>query len=409
MDGISVNRAYVAFPSAYDSCCAPARYWPAFAQHGKEHITLADVLRHEAGLAFLTPVRVLPAALFQSRQQLAEAFESSPPAWAAPGACRDARGHVGGTRCYHGLTRGLILNEVFRRADPAHRSLGQFLEQEVARPLGLTLALNLGPQTETPRLLARLFDLQDAPLSYVLAQVGAGLWLPSWGFARLSRDALQRLRQALRRSDLQGWLLTSAALLLQTRRQPRLSAEIELPSAGVIANARALAQLAAVMVNGGQAVEPAQPSISQPGSRPQLLSAETLAHACGDQVTRYDTGMCHTTTYSRGGWCHFSRATGWAPVMDGFVGWGGLGGSLMVWHPQRKLAVAYTLTGRHLGLTSTVGAADPRCLALLETTLRCLDSMLPQQVPGSAGQPPTAQMTSACPSEATGGVWPARL
>ena len=25
-------------------------YWPEFAQNGKEHITVADVLRHEAGL-----------------------------------------------------------------------------------------------------------------------------------------------------------------------------------------------------------------------------------------------------------------------------------------------------------------------------------------------------------------------
>jgi CubicO group peptidase (beta-lactamase class C family) len=30
------------------------KHWPEFGRHGKEELTVADVLRHEAGLPFLS-------------------------------------------------------------------------------------------------------------------------------------------------------------------------------------------------------------------------------------------------------------------------------------------------------------------------------------------------------------------
>ena len=47
--------------------------------------------------------------------------------------------NVGGAprRIDHGLLRGLILNEVVRRVDEQGRTIGQIVEQEFARPLGL--------------------------------------------------------------------------------------------------------------------------------------------------------------------------------------------------------------------------------------------------------------------------------
>lgn len=38
---------------------------------------------------------------------------------------------------YHALTRGLIVNEIIRRADPKHRSIGKFVAEEIAKPLGI--------------------------------------------------------------------------------------------------------------------------------------------------------------------------------------------------------------------------------------------------------------------------------
>ena len=40
-----------------------------------------------------------------------------------------------GRREYHGLTRGWLANEVFRRIEPGGRTIGEYLAEDVARPL----------------------------------------------------------------------------------------------------------------------------------------------------------------------------------------------------------------------------------------------------------------------------------
>ena len=102
---------------AYDAPVATV--WPEFAQNGKGAITLSDVLRHESGLAFLnkplTFDMMAPAAV--ARNEIGAHFEAQEPlGWECPTPEFPA---ILSTRCYHGITRGLILNEIVRRADPA--------------------------------------------------------------------------------------------------------------------------------------------------------------------------------------------------------------------------------------------------------------------------------------------------
>lgn len=40
-------------------------------------------------------------------------------------------------RAYHAVTRGFIINEVVMRADPAGRTMGEFIREEIAIPLGI--------------------------------------------------------------------------------------------------------------------------------------------------------------------------------------------------------------------------------------------------------------------------------
>jgi CubicO group peptidase (beta-lactamase class C family) len=39
-------------------------------------------------------------------------------------------------REYHSFTRGLILNEIFRRVEPQGRTMGEYLREEISGPLG---------------------------------------------------------------------------------------------------------------------------------------------------------------------------------------------------------------------------------------------------------------------------------
>ena len=51
-------------------------------------------------------------------------------------------------REYHALTRGMILQEVFRRAESDNRTLGHFLEENVFRKLGVGVHMGLRPEDQ---------------------------------------------------------------------------------------------------------------------------------------------------------------------------------------------------------------------------------------------------------------------
>ena len=43
------------------------------------------------------------------------------------------------TREYHGVVRGYILNEIFRRIEPYGRTMGEYLRDEIAVPMGIDI------------------------------------------------------------------------------------------------------------------------------------------------------------------------------------------------------------------------------------------------------------------------------
>lgn len=101
-----------------------ATYWPEFAQKGKGHITVRQLLSHQAGLAAIDePIDVKKLA---DLDRMAEILARQAPAW-----------EPGTRHGYHAFSLGWYENELIRRVDPGHRSLGQFFHQEIARPLGL--------------------------------------------------------------------------------------------------------------------------------------------------------------------------------------------------------------------------------------------------------------------------------
>ena len=103
-----------------------SRYWPEFAEHGKEEDTVADLMRHEAGLASLdTPVRVEDTWTENIKKNAIGSILEKEQ-------CRYPEGQK---REYHAITRGWVANEIFRRVDPAGRTIGEYLSEEVAGPL----------------------------------------------------------------------------------------------------------------------------------------------------------------------------------------------------------------------------------------------------------------------------------
>ena len=116
-----------------------ATYWPEFAQHGKEEITVRQLLAHQAGLfAFDEPV---DRAVVADLDRLAAVMARHRPRW-----------KPGTRQAYHALTLGFYEGELMRRLDPAHRTLGQFFREEIAGPLGEEVYMRLPEHIPNSRL-----------------------------------------------------------------------------------------------------------------------------------------------------------------------------------------------------------------------------------------------------------------
>jgi CubicO group peptidase (beta-lactamase class C family) len=110
-----------------------AEFWPEFAQAGKEKITLAQLLSHQAGLCALDArVDMLDYGA------VIRALEVQKPLW-LPGTAHG----------YHARTFGFLLDELVRRI--AGKTLSQYWREVFAQPLNLDLWIGL-PEKENPRV-----------------------------------------------------------------------------------------------------------------------------------------------------------------------------------------------------------------------------------------------------------------
>jgi len=103
--------------------------WPEFAEAGKERVTIAQMLSHQAGLAAMaTPVEVM------DHDAVAAALAAQAPAWPL------GEGHG-----YHPRTFGFLVDETLRRITGG-RTLREYWRTEFADPLGLDVWIGLPPE-----------------------------------------------------------------------------------------------------------------------------------------------------------------------------------------------------------------------------------------------------------------------
>jgi CubicO group peptidase (beta-lactamase class C family) len=128
-------------------------YWPEFGQNGKQGVTVAMLLSHQAGVpALRDPV---PPGAFYDWDYMAGRLAAEAPFW-----------EPGTRHGYHALTFGYLVGEVVRRV--SGRSPGTFFREEVAEPLGLDFSIGLA-DSELARLAPVLpADPPTPPLSTFL-------------------------------------------------------------------------------------------------------------------------------------------------------------------------------------------------------------------------------------------------
>jgi CubicO group peptidase (beta-lactamase class C family) len=132
------------------------KVWPEFGQNGKEAATLRHALSHQTGVP-QTPVGYTPDWL-PDWDRMCRGIAAMKPLYP-----------IGQRTAYHSLNYGYINGEILRRVDG--RTIAQFLQDEICRPLGIN-GIYLGvPDRELPRV-AVLTDAPPAPAEYDARMVG---------------------------------------------------------------------------------------------------------------------------------------------------------------------------------------------------------------------------------------------
>jgi CubicO group peptidase (beta-lactamase class C family) len=132
------------------------KVWPEFGANGKEAATLRHALCHRTGVP-QTPVGYAPDWL-PDWDKMCRGIAALKPMYP-----------IGERTAYHSLNYGYINGEILRRVDG--RSIGQFLQDEICKPLGIN-GLYLGVPDSELRRVAVLTDAPPAPAEYDARMVG---------------------------------------------------------------------------------------------------------------------------------------------------------------------------------------------------------------------------------------------
>jgi CubicO group peptidase (beta-lactamase class C family)/hypothetical membrane protein len=196
-----------------------ARYWPEFAQNGKSRITVRQLLGHEAGLVLLD--EKLTMDKLEDLDYMAEMLARQKPAW-----------RPGTRHGYHTMTIGLYMQELIRRVDPLHRSLGHFFHDEIAVPLRLQFHIGLPKDIPDDRL-AKLKTLSRKRALFALRNTPPVL---------------------IKKMLMPTSLLRRSMLIGDMDFNDRRTLEVEMPAGNGVGTARAIARAYSAFAEGGSEV-----------------------------------------------------------------------------------------------------------------------------------------------------------
>ncbi len=274
-----------------------AKYWPEFAANGKDGVKVSHLMAHSAGLSGWKE-RITTEDLYDW-EKVTALLAAQAPLWPP------------GTQAgYHAISQGYLVGEVVRRI--TGKSLGTFFREEIAEPLGADFHIGL-PASEDGRV---------AELIPPAAGTGAG----------------EGQQNEIQKITFNNPVIDVSA----TRTRGWRGAEI--PAAGGTGNARSIAQVHAILANGG--VAQGKRFMSEAGCRKALEL----------QIEGEDLMLGRGARYGMG----FGLSGGIVPLPGpNMIFWGGYGGSLVIIDMDQRTSFGYAMN-RMQGTTT----GDMRALGL---------------------------------------------
>ena len=296
-------------------------FWPEFAAHGKEHVTVAQLLSHQAGLYTvdgpLTYKDVLDWNTMVAR--LADTAPLFP---------------VGSTHGYHAITFGWLAGELVRRVDG--RNIGRFIAEEISNPLGGEIYVGL------PERLERR-----------VSPVNTG-WPRKEGSVAStpSQPAPAQSEQLLSAFSLKGAMDVKGVF----NRQDMHAAEV--PGANGIANARSLASMYSATFT----------ETETSNGLVRLVTEDTRRKMTVQQTPVGEIDLClqNMRSFAMGFVTPSEKLAFDAP---GTYGHAGMGGSVSFADPNRQMGFSYIMNRMRSSMFT-----DPRSVRLIEAASRCADA-----------------------------------
>ena len=275
-----------------------ARYWPEFAQHGKESVLVRHVMSHTAGLPGFVPP-VAPPMLYDLDRVAAQL--AAQELWWEPGTKSG----------YHAITQGNLEGEILYRI--TGERMADWFASEVAGPLGADFWMSL-PASED----GRVAELQLPPPPTGMEVNGVPVALDSIAMRTLMSCPLNA-----------------------TEPRTREWRAAEIPAAGGFGNARSIAAVHSMLANGGEL------------NGVRLLSEAGARRALEPQSDVVDQVLMRRLRHGLG---FALEMEGWVQSPShNHMFWGGWGGSLATVDFDAAMTVSYVMNRMDAELTG-----DPR-------------------------------------------------
>jgi CubicO group peptidase (beta-lactamase class C family) len=291
-------------------------YWPEFVAKGKADVTVAQLLSHRAGLYTVDGDITLEEALDWNTitSRLADTAPLFP---------------VDSTHGYHALTFGWLAGELVRRV--TGRSLGDFVREDIAGPVGVEMHVGLPPALEP-----RVAHLMAHPIP------------------KFSPEEVKTLMETSGPGTKGASALSLNGAFGQGAFNRKDVHQSQLPGANGISNARSLARIYAALVSDIDGVHLLGESI-----RNRATTSNT-PHGEMDEI------LMSATDFAMGFMLHSERTPFAGPTSFGH---NGAGGSCAFAQPSRELGFAYVMNT----MMTTIDG-DPRPARLIAAVTRCADA-----------------------------------
>lgn len=303
---ILVNRGLV------DVNAPVARYWPEFAQNGKDTLPVRYVLDHRAGLPIVVD-RMWPGAIFD-HHATCEALARQAPLW-----------EPGTVAAYHIHTQGFLLGEIIRRV--TGKTVGRFIRDELALPLRADF------------LLGSMSERDQARVAQVMPNMEARLFAAK----EVEQDTLRS--KAFVQNPAEPWPATLNS---------RIWREAEIASGNGHGNARGVARIYGAFARGG---ELDGVRLSSPASIEAMITEQhNITELMQDRPYHQALGILLNTP----------AAVYMGPNPRAF-GHHGIGGSIGFGDPDARIGFSYACNKMH-----AVGTNGPRAARLITALYQCL-------------------------------------